>query len=181
MIRSENELLAAHVAGERYAFPELVARISGTLWSVARGALSCPEDADEAVQDALVRAHQNAGRFRGESSVTTWVVRILVNVCMDRHRHNRARPAIPLPGATLEAFGGSQDPIAELETRMEIWRALDELPAQQRLPIVLVDVHRYPVAEVAEMLGVPPGTVKSRCARGRARLLTLLSDVEEVA
>ncbi|MDQ2707412.1 MAG: RNA polymerase sigma factor SigM [Actinomycetota bacterium] len=181
MIRSEDELLAAHVAGDRFAFAELVDRLTGTLWSVARGALNSPEDADEAVQDALIRAHQGAGRFRGDSSVATWVVRILVNVCLDRRRYNRSRAAIPLSGAVLELVGGSLDPISALETRLEVWTALDELPAQQRLPIVLVDVHDYPVAEVARMLGIPAGTVKSRCARGRARLLTLLRDVEEVA
>jgi RNA polymerase sigma-70 factor (ECF subfamily) len=181
MIRSENELLAAHLAGDRGAFRELVDRLSPTLWSVARGALNSAEDAEEAVQDALIRASHHAGRFRGESSVATWVVRILVNVCLDRRRHNRSRQAVPLPGTTLEALCGSQDPIAALQTRMEVWAALEELPAQQRLPIVLVDVHDYPVAEVARMLGVPQGTVKSRCARGRSRLQTLLRDVEEVA
>ena len=181
MIRSENELLAAHLAGDRAAFRELVDRLSPTLWSIARGALNSAEDAEEAVQDALIRAAQHAERFRGESSIRTWVIRILVNVCLDRHRHNRSRTTVPLPGDVLEALCGASDPIAALQTRLEVWSALDELPAQQRLPIVLVDVHDYPVAEVARMLGIPPGTVKSRCARGRARLQTLLRDVEEVA
>ena len=179
MIRSAEALLAAHLAGDPAAFVELWHRLAPTLYSVARGALDSREDADEAVQDALVRAHQNAARFRGESSVTTWVVKILLNVCRDRHRHNRARPAEPV--AEPEAYVDARDPMSAVDTRLEVWAALDELPPHQRLPIVFVDVLEYPVAEAASILGVPTGTVKSRCARGRARLLAALSDVEEVA
>src|ERR1043165_7207663 len=102
MTRSENEVLAAHLAGDRAAFPELVDRLSPTLWSIARGALNSAEDAEEAVQDALIRAAHKADRFRGEASVVTWVVRILVNVCLDRRRYNRSRAAVPVPETTLE-------------------------------------------------------------------------------
>lgn len=185
MIRSDRELLAAHLAGDRRAFAELVSRLSGRLWTVARGALNSSEDADEAVQDALVRAHQGAARFRGESSVATWLTRILVNVCLDRRRHNRSRPFVPVPSDSFDQLAGRRDAIAEAETRLDVWSALDGLPTDQRLPIVLVDVHGYPVGEVAIMLGIPAGTVKSRCARGRARLHTLLGaagrTVEEAA
>jgi RNA polymerase sigma-70 factor (ECF subfamily) len=177
MTRSPEELLAAHLAGDPRAFDELWLRLAPTLYSVAGGALDSREDADEAVQDALVRAFQNAGRFRGESSVTTWVVKILLNVCRDRQRHNRARPADPV--AEMEAYADPRDSMSAVDTRMDLEAALDELPAHQRLPIVLVDLLEYPVAEAADLLGVPTGTVKSRCSRGRARMLVTLR--EEVA
>lgn len=179
MIRSAEELLAAHLAGDRAAFDELWRRLAPTLYSVARGAMDCREDADEAVQDALIRAHRHAGRFRGESSVTTWVVKILLNVCRDRHRYNRARPSVPV--AEVEARTDRTDPMSGIDARLDVWAALDRLPAHQRLPIVVVDVLEYPVAEAADLLGLPTGTVKSRRARGRARLLLELNDVEEVA
>jgi RNA polymerase sigma-70 factor (ECF subfamily) len=176
MIRSENELLAAHLAGDRRAFPELADRQYARLWTIARGALNSPQDAEEAVQDTLIRAHQGATRFRGESTVATWLVRILLNVCRDRHRHNRIRAAIPLPMERFEELPGLRDPIGDLETRMDVWAAMDELPPEQRVPIIMVEMDGYSMGEVALMLGVPVGTVKSRCSRGRARLHSLLGD-----
>jgi RNA polymerase sigma-70 factor (ECF subfamily) len=179
MICSDRELLTAHLAGDARAFPELVERQRGRLWTIARGALDSPEDAAEAVQDALVRAHQGAARFRGESAVATWLVRILLNVCMDRQRHNRVRPVTPMPMERLDELPGPRDPIGEVETRMDVWAAMDELPAEQRLPIIMVEMDGYSVGEAAQMLGVPIGTIKSRCSRGRARLHSLLVDVPE--
>ena len=179
MTCSDRELLAAHLAGDERAFPELVERQRGRLWTIARGALDNPEDAAEAVQDALVRAHQGAARFRGESAVATWLVRILINVCMDRRRHNRVRPATPMPMERLEELPGPHDPIGEVETRMDVWAAMDELPPEQRLPIIMVEMDGYSVGEAARLLGVPVGTIKSRCSRGRARLHSLLIDVPE--
>jgi RNA polymerase sigma-70 factor (ECF subfamily) len=180
MICSDHELLAAHLAGDERAFPELVERQRGRLWTIARGALNSPEDAAEAVQDALVRAHQGAARFRGESSVATWLVRILVNVCMDRRRHNRVRAVTPIPMERFEELPSPRDPIGEVETRMDVWAAMDELPPEQRLPIIMVEIDGYSVGGAARILGVPVGTVKSRCSRGRARLHALLVEVPEV-
>lgn len=179
MTCSDRELLAAHLAGDKHAFAELVERQRGRLWTIARGALDSPEDAAEAVQDALVRAHQGAARFRGESAVATWLVRILVNVCLDRHRHNRVRTVTPMPMERFEELPSPRDPIGDLETSMDVWAAMDELPAEQRLPIVMVAMNGYSMDQAAQMLGVPVGTVKSRCSRGRDRLRSLLIDVPE--
>jgi RNA polymerase sigma-70 factor (ECF subfamily) len=181
MICSDCELLAAHLAGDERAFPELVERQRARLWTIARGAVDSSEDADEAVQDALVRAHQGAARFRKESAVATWLVRILLNVCRDRRRHNRVRAVTPLPMERLAELPSPRDPIGDLETRMDVWAAMDSLPPEQRLPIIMVDMEGYSVVETAQLLGIPPGTVKSRCSRGRARLHSLLTDVPAVA
>lgn len=174
MIRSDPELLRAHLDGDRRAFAELVDRHSTYLWSIARRSLDSREDAAEAVQDALLRAHQGAARYRGDATVRSWLVRILVNACLDRHRRNRARPAVPVNGVELERVPTPRNPIADLELRMLVRRALAELTIEQRMVIVLVDMLGYPVGEVAQMLEIPPGTVKSRGARGRARLAELL-------
>lgn len=184
MIRSDRELLAAHLAGDQGAFHELVGRLSAQLWRIARSQLTSPEDADEAVQDTLVRAHQAAARFRGDCSVTTWLTKILINVCLDRHRHDLRRPSIPLPAHAIDELADRYDCTAATDTRLDLVRALDTLPLEQRLPILLVGMHGFPLAEVSTILGVPVGTVKSRCARGRARLQHLLrvpAAVEEVA
>jgi RNA polymerase sigma-70 factor, ECF subfamily len=167
LVRSDPELLRAHLDGDRRAFAELVDRHRRYLWSIARRSLDSSEDAAEAVQDALLRAHQGA-------TVRSWLVRIVVNVCLDKHRHNRARPAVPVTGVEFERLPTPRDPIADLELHLFVQRALAELPVEQRMVIVLVDLIGYPVGEVADILEIPPGTVKSRGARGRARLAELL-------
>jgi RNA polymerase sigma-70 factor (ECF subfamily) len=133
------------------------------------------EDAADAVQDALLSAYRAAGRFRGDSAVTTWLHRIVVNACLDRARRRQARPTVGLPDsdAALPPARDGAGP-ADLDTAMTVRAALAELPADQRVALVLLDMHGYSVAEIAEMLSVPEGTVKSRCARGRARLAVRL-------
>ncbi len=115
MTRSEGELLAAHLAGDPLAFGELFNKLYPRLWVTAIHTLDSREDAAEAVLDALTRAHQGAAGFRADSSVATWVHRILLNVCRDRHRHNRSRPAIPMPSPDFDQIPGHRNVIAERE------------------------------------------------------------------
>ena len=175
--RSDVELLAAHRAGDPDAFGRLAGRYTDRMWGVAVRTLGDPDDAADVVQEALVAAYRQAGTYRGEASVRTWLYRIVINACIDRIRHDRARPVVPWPVAEIAARG--PDPAAELATRMAVTDALLVLPWEQRVAVVLVDVQGWPVAEVAEVLDVPQGTVKSRCARGRLRLAVLLGHLRE--
>ena len=165
------ELLAAHVAGDADAFPELVRRHQDRLWAVALRTLGDREEAADALQDALVSAYRRAGSFRGEAAVTTWLHRIVVNACLDRVRRAQARPTVPLPDTEPAA---ARDDHASTETALDVRAALATLPEGQRLALVLVDMQGLSVAEAAAMLQVAEGTVKSRCARGRATLAALL-------
>jgi RNA polymerase sigma-70 factor (ECF subfamily) len=173
----DDELLRAHLAGDRRAFDALVRRHRDRLWAVALRTLGDREEAADALQDALLSAYRNAGRFRGESAVTTWLHRIVVNACLDRVRRRQARPTVPLPET------GPGEPVAtgpeatERDTTLTVRAALAELPVEQRAALVLVDIYGYPVSEAAEILAVAEGTVKSRCARGRARLAMLLGEL----
>ena len=174
---TDAELIAAHRAGDREAFGRLAVRHTYRMWGVAVRTLGDPEDAADAVQDALVAAYRRAGSYRGEASVRTWLHRILINTCMDRLRHDRVRPTVPWPTREVPARGPDQ--ATELATRLAVADALALLPPEQRVAVVLVDVQGWALAEVAEVLGVPLGTVKSRCARGRARLARLLGHLRE--
>jgi RNA polymerase sigma-70 factor, ECF subfamily len=171
---SDVQLLRAHVDGDRYAFDVLVTRHRDRLWAVALRTMRDPDEAADALQDALVSAFRAAGSFRAESAVTTWLHRIVVNACLDRIRRRRARPTVALPvegpGEPVER----RDRIAERDTSMVIEAAMGELPVEQRAAITLVDLEGYSVADSARILGVAEGTIKSRCARGRARLAILL-------
>jgi RNA polymerase sigma-70 factor (ECF subfamily) len=176
---SDADLLRAHVDGDPDAFAELVRRHRDRLWAVALRTLGDREEAADAVQDALLSAHRAAARFRGDSLVTTWLHRIVVNACLDRIRRRQAHPTVPLPdgGHTDDGPPTGPEPAAPIQdhdTALVVREALAQLPADQRAALVLVDVQGYPVLEAAEILGVAEGTIKSRCARGRARLAIAL-------
>ncbi|MDJ0380875.1 RNA polymerase sigma factor SigM [Streptomyces sp. G-G2] len=177
---SDQELLALHAAGDPHAFGELVRRHRDRLWAVALRTLGDREEAADAVQDALVSAYRAAHTFRGESAVTTWLHRITVNACLDRARKSASRRTTPLDDTErlerlLEPHESAEAPAERHDLHRQLLAALATLPADQRAALVLVDMQGYPVAEAARVLDVPTGTVKSRCARGRAKLVPLLT------
>jgi len=189
----DRALLRAHLDGDAEAFGTLFARHRDRLWAVALRTTGDREEAADALQDALVAAFRRADSFRGDAAVTTWLHRIVVNACLDRLRRRRVRLAEPLPEdlddrprttlawdlGPVPASATVVDP-AELavdhERRAAVLAALDLLPPDQRAALVLVDMEGYSVEEAAGILDCPVGTVKSRCSRGRARLLPLLLD-----
>lgn len=186
--RTDAELLGAHVAGDAEAFGELFGRHRERLWAVALRTTGNPEDAADGLQDAMVAAFRRAATFRGDSAVTTWLHRVVVNACLDRLRANAVRRAEPLPDEPEETPGGRlrgagpQDPAdaaLQADRRARVLAALAALPPDQRAALVLVDMEGYPVAEAAEILDCAVGTVKSRCFRGRARLALALHDLLE--
>ena len=187
---SDHALLEAHLAGDRDAFGTLFRRHQDRLWAVALRTVGNPEDAADALQDAMISAHQRAATFRGDSAVTTWLHRIVVNACLDRLRRAKVRRAEPLPedlddhaarGRLTVAADPTGDPEQSAlvdERRRVVLDTLAQLHPEQRAALALVDMEGYPVAEAAAILHCPPGTVKSRCARGRARLAELLGGTD---
>lgn len=167
----DRALLVAHVQGDPQAFGELVRRHRDRLWAVAIRTLGDREEAADALQDAMVSAFRNAGSYRGEAAVTTWLHRIVVNACLDRVRRRQARPAVALGDMEVPT---RRDDHASTEARLDVHAALAALPEGQRAAIVLVDMEDLPVAEAAVILGVAEGTVKSRCSRGRTALAQIL-------
>jgi len=172
------DLIARHVGGDPDAFGEIVTRHRDRLWAVALRTLGNPDDAADALQDALLSAYRGAAGFRGNSAVTTWLHRIVVNACLDLARRRAARPTQPLltdPGVS------APDAITDRETSLAVTAALRSLPIDQSSAVVLVDIEGFSVDEAAQILGVPTGTVKSRCARARARLAERLYDLSPKA
>lgn len=175
---SDLQLLQAHVEGDTEAFETLYRRHQQRLWAVALRTTGNPEDAADALQDALISALRGAEKFRGDAAVTSWLHRIVVNASLDRLRRNRSRKLYPLPDdpdLSGNVLVDRTDHMSARELQLTLEEALAQLPDEQRVPIVLVDVEGYRVDEVAQMLEIPTGTVKSRCARGRARLARELS------
>lgn len=177
--RTDAELLAAHIEGDDGAFAVLVQRHADRLWAVALRTMRNGEEAADALQDAYISAFRRAHTFRGDSQVTTWLYRIVVNACLDRIRRNKVRRAEALPEeidrTRIMAEPSNAERAVEVgATRDQVRAALNELNADQRAALVLVDMEGYSVEEAARMLGCATGTIKSRCSRGRAKLLPLL-------
>lgn len=176
--RNDAELLAAHVAGDPESFGELFRRHQNRLWAVALRITRDPDEASDALQDAMISAFRRADTFRGNSKVSTWLHRIVVNSCLDQLRRKRSRPTVTMAERSETFTPDPRDPIGEHDTRMTVREALLQLPADQRSAVVLVDIEGWSVAGAAEILECPPGTVKSRCHRGRAKLAALLGNPE---
>jgi RNA polymerase sigma-70 factor (ECF subfamily) len=168
--RSDAELLVAHVAGDRYAFEELFHRHHRQLHRLARVSSRTPEDAADALQDAMLSAHRNAPRFRHDASVSSWLYRIVVNACLDRLRRNKSHLTTTLEDDVYQVG----DPTQRVDTALVVERALMRLPVEQRAAVVAVDMQGFSIAETARVLGIPEGTVKSRCSRARAKLAETL-------
>ncbi|MEV5838052.1 RNA polymerase sigma factor SigM [Nocardia sp. NPDC052112] len=167
---TDAELLQAHVRGERHAFAELLRRHNDHLWQTALRTSYTREDAADSLQDALLSAHRTAATFRAEAEVRSWLHAIVVNACLDRIRRNKTRRAVSLSPESMPEPKDTRDDFAELEMSLVIDRALFTLPEEQRAALVAVELEGRSVAETAALLGVPEGTIKSRCARGRLRL-----------
>ncbi len=197
--RDDRTLLAAHVEGDAEAFGVLFSRHRDRLWAVALRTTGDPEEAADALQDALVAAFRRAASFRGDAAVTTWLHRVVVNACLDRLRRRKVRIADQLPDDTEEYAGRGSvststapvgttagprtdvadplDLVVDRERRTAVLAALETLPSDQRAALVLVDMEGFSVDETAAILECAPGTIKSRCSRGRAKLLPLLQDL----
>jgi RNA polymerase sigma-70 factor, ECF subfamily len=176
---SDADLLRMHIDGDSDAFGTLFKRHKDRLWAVAIRTLGDPEDAADALQDAMVSAFRRASSFRGDSAVTTWLHRIVVNACLDRMRRRAARPTASGPDVdALDALASGRplsDPSGTTDTAMDVMAALRQLVPDQQAALVLVDMLGYSVCDAAQVLGVSEGTVKSRAARGRARLVPRLA------
>jgi RNA polymerase sigma-70 factor, ECF subfamily len=135
-------------------------------------------DALDATQEALIAIARGIRRFDGRAAFTTWAYRVATNACLDELRRRKRRPIPGLPDdlghGDLGAVAASG--IEVLPDRLAIDAALEQLPDEFRAPVVLRDLCDLDYAEIAVTLQIPPGTVRSRIARGRAQLAQLLAD-----
>ncbi len=179
--QDEAGLVARVVAGDRVAFGVLVERYAAVARRVARAVLGNAEDADDAAQDAMLSALVKLDQYDARRPFGPWLLRIVANAATDRRRRRTVRHAQPLdPGLT--AGGPRPDTTAERRALSERLRqALAELPERRRVAVVLFDVEGYSHAEIAGILGIPEGTVRSEVFHARRRLRALLADWKEDA
>jgi RNA polymerase sigma-70 factor, ECF subfamily len=154
--------------GDQWAFEQLVERHQHRLFTLAARTLGSADDAGDAVQEAFVRAWLALPRFRGGSLFSTWLYRICLNAAHDQRVKRRAEPV------ELVERADPRDAYAASELSGELQDALDALDETYRVAVVLYDVLGCSYAEIAELTGVPEGTVKSRIFRGRTELAARL-------
>lgn len=173
---NEAELLARVVIGDQKAFELVMRNHEDRVFSVCLRILGDREKALDATQDTFLTVYRKAGQFEGRSAVGTWIYRIAVNACYDQLRRVQRRPTESLPEHVDPADPGAEEAVESAALRPEIERALGGLSADFRNAVILSDLEGLPLPEVAEVLGVPVGTVKSRLFRGRRLLAERLGN-----
>ncbi|UCD24123.1 MAG: sigma-70 family RNA polymerase sigma factor [Gemmatimonadota bacterium] len=176
------ELAALAHAGDRDAFGELVRRYVGQARRVARSVVANEADADDAAQDGFLAALRNLGRYDPTRPFGPWLMRIVANAATDRRRRQKVRAADPLSPQT-PFTGTSPDRAAfRRQFRAALEAALAALPERRRIAVVLFDVEGYSHQEIAEVLNVPVGTVRSDVFHARRALrkeLAVWEDLKE--
>jgi len=165
--------------GHAHAYDEIVMRYTELAFRTAYLVTGSAADAEEAVQDAFLKAHRALARFRAGASFRPWLLRIVGNEARNRRRAAGRRAAIELRAARLELAGATADPETAAEAaadRRTLLAALDALPDEQRLVVTCRYLLQLSVEETAAALAIPEGTVKSRLARSLDRLRELLED-----
>jgi RNA polymerase sigma-70 factor (ECF subfamily) len=174
----ERRLVSAARAGDRDALDRLLRDHQPQIYALCRRITGNDADALDATQEALIAVVRGLARFDGRSRFSTWTYRIATNACLDELRRRKRRPLVGLPehdGSPVElADPGAPDPGEQVAARQEIDEALAGLAPEFRAAVVLRDLCQLDYAEIAEVLEIPPGTVRSRIARGRSHLAAFL-------
>ena len=170
---SDSVLAARASRGDRRALEVLLDRNADRIHAVCRRVVGHPEDALDATQEALIAIARGIDRFDGRAAFSTWCYRVATNAALDELRRRRRRPVPAAPdGPQPVATGpGVEDRVG---ARLDVDAALRGLPDDFRVAVVLRDLCDLDYAEIAEVLDLPPGTVRSRISRGRALLVERL-------
>ena len=173
-----DDLLTRARRGESAAVEALLREHYDMIHAVCRRMVHNPDSADDAVQNALIAVVKGLPRFDGRSSVSTWMYRIATNAAIDEIRRTQRRP-VPTSDESLVAHGSTLDPTADLAEHLDqqgrLGAALGRIPEEFRTALVLRYVADLDYAEIAEVLEVPVGTVRSRLSRGRHLMAEQLS------
>lgn len=162
--------MAAARDGDRGALDQLLRLHYDRVYAVCRRLAGNDADGADATQEALIAIVRGLHRFDGTSRFSTWAYRVAVNRTLDELRRRARRPSVDV--ASLSGSAAVEGP--DVAQRVDVDRALLQLPVEFRACVVLRDLCGLDYAEIAEVLAIPPGTVRSRIARARASLVPLL-------
>ena len=172
---SDAEVVAACTEGVQEAFRELLRRYRKSAMTLAYQMLGNGEDAEDIAQEAFVRVFQALPKFRGESAFSTWLYRIVTNLCLGRMRRRR-------PTVTLEAVPeprAADGPARQVAEGMLTREVLAGVPPELRVVLLLREQEGLSYREISGTLGLPMGTVRSRLSKGRKRFRKLWNQLAE--
>ena len=175
---TDEDLVRQACQGDQDAFAELVRRHHGLVYNLCLRLVGQPADAADATQEVFLRVYTRLGHFRGQARFRTWLYRIAVNTCQDELRRRRRRPRLLGDLGRDAAADGPPPPAGAVlarEVRAAVAAALAALPEPFRVAVVLRDLHHLSYDEIGAVLGLPPGTVRSRIHRGRLLLRDALT------
>ena len=179
----ENEIIRSVLRGNVNDFEKLVTAYEKNVYSLALRMVGDPEDAADMTQETFIKAYRSLSSFRGDSKFSSWLYRIASNVCLDFLRSRSRHPQVSLNSSdedgrtAFELPDMSRNPEEQLMKKLSmeaVRRGLEQLPEQQRQILVLRELGGLSYAELARILGLEEGTVKSRIFRARKRLCALL-------
>jgi RNA polymerase sigma-70 factor (ECF subfamily) len=151
-------------------FERLLVESSTLAFRVAYGVLRRREDAEDVAQEAFIKAHRNFRRLRDRGSFRSWLVRMTWRLAIDRQRADRRRSTRDIEHVRLAPAPQLADPAIHSERVNHVWKAIDALPDKLRLPLVLAGIEGHDIREIARLLRIPEGTVKSRLFHARERM-----------
>jgi RNA polymerase sigma-70 factor (ECF subfamily) len=169
----DGELVRRAQRGDRRALELLLERHADRIHAVCRRIVGDPHDALDATQEALIAVTRGLARFDGAARFSTWCYRVATNAALDEVRRAGRRPIASEPTVHAPVVG---DGAAAVDARIDVDRSLATLPADFRAAVVLRDLCDLDYAEIAEVLDLPIGTVRSRIARGRLALRRALGE-----
>ena len=182
----DNFLIKQAIRGDAYAFEQLMRKHESRMYSVAVRMCGNREDAQDCVQDAMLRIYRALDRFKGQSSFSTWVYRITMNTCLDELRRRKVRASTSLDNLLESGWSPTDEAdtpehhAIDAERRKALSGAIQSLPEDMRSAIVLREMQGLSYEEISDVLSVNVGTIKSRISRGREKLRQLISKQPEL-
>lgn len=186
MQMDENKLIERATSGDPAAFNRLMEMHEKRMYAVALRMFGNREDAQDSLQEAMLRVYRSIGGFKGQSSFGTWVYRITMNTCLDEIRRKKNKQSASLDNmldqgwAPTDEGASPEKRVMQQEMLKSIAQSIQELPEDMRSAIIMRDVHGYSYEEIADTLNVNVGTIKSRISRGREKLREKLSNFSEL-
>lgn len=186
METDEKKLIERAYGGDPSAFNRLMAQHENRMYAVALRMCANREDAQDCLQEAMLRVYRAIGSFKGQSTFSTWVYRITMNTCLDELRRKKNRQNTSLDNlvdmgwSPTDGGAGPEKQALMREMREKMHGAIRELPDDMRAAVVLRDIQGFSYDEIAQMLEINVGTIKSRISRGREKLREKLKEYSEL-
>jgi RNA polymerase sigma-70 factor (ECF subfamily) len=180
------QIISKFKEGERLAFEDLILKYQDKIYNLCRHMLGNAHDAEDAAQDTFIKAYQNLNNFKPNASFYTWLYRIAVNTCLDYKKRPFFESIFKHSAETEESFqeraSGEPSPEKLYENKLlgvALYKSLARLSPKLRAAIILKEIEGLSYEEVAEVLDVSSGTVKSRISRAREELKRLMKEIRE--